>query len=203
MPDGTWGSAAGGSARPSFGGSRSCPDPPSDRRSTRRSRAFARLRHLRDGPGVGVGLLLGGKTPRLPSSHQLPRPRTEGSSPMFLRHRARPVVVISILVSLVAAGVFAVVVTAGGRADRPQAAIAQGEDGDSSELGVDPDAGEEADEVETVATERAHDALRDGHTQLGAIQAAPAAGWAGQTIVGGGDNDWEPAIAADRSSPYV
>jgi BNR repeat-like domain len=122
---------------------------------------------------------------------------------MFLRHPARPFVVVSILVTLVAGGVFAVVVTAGGRSSQGPAATAGAQDRESSELGVDADAGEEADEVETVATERAHDALRGGHTQLTQVVTAAAPGWAGQTIVGGGDDDWEPAIAADRSSPYV
>jgi hypothetical protein len=36
-----------------------------------------------------------------------------------------------------------------------------------------------------------------------AIAAAPAAGWSGETVVGATKDDWEPAIAADPSAPYV
>src|SRR6476661_213383 len=52
--------------------------------------------------------------------------------------------------------------------------------------GGDPDAG----------------AVHAGEAQLSAIVNAPAAGWAGESVVGVG-NTWEPSVAADPSSPYV
>jgi hypothetical protein len=36
-----------------------------------------------------------------------------------------------------------------------------------------------------------------------AIQAAPAAGWAGEQLMNVGTDDWEPAIAADPNAPFV
>jgi len=43
---------------------------------------------------------------------------------------------------------------------------------------------------------------RTGQAKLTAIQAAPAAGWAGETVVGTA-NTWEPGVAADPNAPYV
>ena len=43
---------------------------------------------------------------------------------------------------------------------------------------------------------------RTGEARLTRIQAAPAAGWAGETVVGTA-NTWEPGVAADPSAPYV
>src|SRR5262245_24099575 len=62
---------------------------------------------------------------------------------------------------------------------------AAGEDPDA-ELGGDPDA----------------EAVRIGEAQLSQVVAAPAAGWAGESVVGVG-NTWEPSVAADPSGPYV
>src|SRR5262249_13189315 len=45
-------------------------------------------------------------------------------------------------------------------------------------------------------------AVRVGEAQLSAIVNTPAAGWAGESVVGTG-NTWEPSVAADPSSPYV
>jgi hypothetical protein len=67
------------------------------------------------------------------------------------------------------------------------AAQAPADEGDEDgELGGDPDA----------------EAVRTGEAVLGRVAAAPAVGWAGESVVGVG-NTWEPSIAADPSSPYV
>jgi hypothetical protein len=65
----------------------------------------------------------------------------------------------------------------------------------------------EAEEQAEVAAER-HEAfeqaLSDGKAgKVFAVQAAPAAGWAGEQLVDAAADDWEPAIAADPSAPNV
>jgi len=53
------------------------------------------------------------------------------------------------------------------------------------------------------------EAEHDGLADLERVQNSPSAGWMGEALFGAGDstfppeNDWEPAIAADPSAPYV
>ncbi|HET7472668.1 MAG TPA: sialidase family protein [Candidatus Limnocylindrales bacterium] len=87
-------------------------------------------------------------------------------------------------------------------ADGPSAlARAKGDAAD-----VNPEAGEQAEQTEKRA-EAYEEAEREGKIgaarPTGAAAAAPAAGWAGEQVVDGVSDDWEPAIAADPSSSYV
>ena len=66
-----------------------------------------------------------------------------------------------------------------------------------------PEAEEQQEQVEArhEAFERA---VREGTAgKAVVIKAAPAAGWAGEQLVDSAADDWEPAIAADPSAPYV
>jgi hypothetical protein len=71
----------------------------------------------------------------------------------------------------------------------------------------DRGASEEAQE-QAESTQERLEALEAARNQgiLGkteAIQRAPATGWAGEKLMGGSADDWEPAIAADPNAPYV
>jgi len=119
---------------------------------------------------------------------------------MPVRNRTRFFIVAAVLAALIFATVFAIAIP---RRSGEHATASTTRTAGDPDLGVGSDEGVEGDEVETAAAERARDELRGGRTDLTRIQAAPAPGWAGETILGGGDDDWEPAIAADPSSPYV
>ncbi|HET7029940.1 MAG TPA: sialidase family protein, partial [Candidatus Limnocylindrales bacterium] len=71
---------------------------------------------------------------------------------------------------------------------------------------VNPEAAEQGEQAEERA-EAYEEAEREGRVAAGrptgSAAAAPAAGWAGENVVDGASDDWEPAIAADPSSSYV
>jgi hypothetical protein len=77
---------------------------------------------------------------------------------------------------------------------------------DRIEAQAPPAGADGATEAEAEAEGRGGDpdagAVRLGEARLTQVVAAPAAGWAGESVVGTG-NTWEPSVAADPSSPYV
>jgi hypothetical protein len=117
------------------------------------------------------------------------------------------------LAALIAVIALVVTATAGGLAlsgrgpDRAEAGETSGEVEGADEGGADEGGAEEAREQAESTAERVdawHEAKAAGRlrvTQLAA--AAPAAGWAGQSVISPTADDWEPAIAADPSAPYV
>jgi len=71
---------------------------------------------------------------------------------------------------------------------------------------VNPEAAEQAEQAQEriEAWEAAQDQGIAGQSRpIGAAAAAPAAGWAGEQPVDNLVDDWEPAIAADPSAPWV
>jgi len=63
---------------------------------------------------------------------------------------------------------------------------------------------EEHDEQVEEHHEAFEKAVREGKAgQAFVVNAAPAAGWAGEQLVDAAADDWEPAIAADPTAPYV
>jgi hypothetical protein len=66
-----------------------------------------------------------------------------------------------------------------------------------------PEAEEQAEQVQQ-RREAFEAAVRAGKAgTAAAVTAAPAAGWAGEQLVDAAADDWEPAIAADPSAPFV
>jgi hypothetical protein len=73
--------------------------------------------------------------------------------------------------------------------------------------GIDEGLAEELEE-QAEKTEQRLEALEEARAQgiLGVIERIrrdPAPGWAGETVLGGDNDDWEPAIAADPNEPFV
>jgi len=63
---------------------------------------------------------------------------------------------------------------------------------------------EEHDERVEAHHEAFEKAVREGKAGMRfVVNAAPAAGWAGEQLVDAAADDWEPAIAADPTAPYV
>ena len=87
--------------------------------------------------------------------------------------------------------------SAASRADAPGAEARGAE-------GANPEAEEQAEttemHLEAIAEAKAEGTF--GVTKR-ALQLAPAAGWAGETVFDPTTDDWEPAVAADPSAPYV
>ena len=75
-------------------------------------------------------------------------------------------------------------------------------DREAARAGGNPEAEEQATDtaLREIALADAREAGLDGRT--GPIVTRPAPGWAGERLMGGGD-DWEPAVAADPNGPYA
>lgn len=84
-----------------------------------------------------------------------------------------------------------------GGASGPTRAAVERERGASEELAEQAESTEQR--LEALDAARAAGTL--GKT--GVIRRAPATGWSGERLMGGTADDWEPAIAADPSAPYV
>ena len=66
-----------------------------------------------------------------------------------------------------------------------------------------PEAAEQGEEV-AEKHEAFEEAVREGKAgKAFVVNAAPAAGWAGEKLLDASADDWEPAIAADPNQPYV
>jgi hypothetical protein len=104
---------------------------------------------------------------------------------------------------LVLAAIIAVVALALGSVQPALAPGRGGPDASRPADGANPEAGEQGDEVaeKVVALERARDAGTVGQRRPPDSAASP--GWAGEQPFDSAADDWEPAIAADPSAPYV
>ena len=112
--------------------------------------------------------------------------------------RARRIAVVAAAVAVVLLLVWFVVTT-----PRPGASGGEGEPRGG---------GSEVEEELSEATEERLDALTEANeqgirwqvrTKVAAAAAAPASGWAGERVADPLVDDWEPAIAADPSAPFV
>jgi hypothetical protein len=68
--------------------------------------------------------------------------------------------------------------------------------------GGNPEAQEQAESTQE-RLDAFHQAKQAGRFGAQAVTATPAAGWAGEQLFNAGTDDWEPAIAADPTSPWV
>jgi hypothetical protein len=107
------------------------------------------------------------------------------------------------LLSLVTVVVLALVGTFAIGQLAPPTVPVQARGGHEADADANAEAEEQAEEVQE-KQEAFAAAVRDGKAgQPLAVQAAPAAGWAGEQLVEVAADDWEPAIAADPAAPWV
>jgi hypothetical protein len=119
--------------------------------------------------------------------------------------RRSSVSVVIVVAALVIGAITAVTVRNAGRTERSS----QGAAGQVGRAGARTEGGNGAEEVQEeseVTAERlaAFQEARAARTFGGAAAPSdPAQGWAGSTVVNPNVDDWEPAVAADPTSPYV
>jgi hypothetical protein len=107
------------------------------------------------------------------------------------------------LYSLVAVVILALAAAAGARYGPAASGLPGEARGGGAITEVNAEAAEQAEEVEE-RQEAFAKAVREGKAgQALAVQAAPAAGWAGEQLIDAAADDWEPAIAADPAAPWV
>jgi len=122
-----------------------------------------------------------------------------------LRRSTRLPIAVLVLLALVAAACTGEPTPAQGPTSprAREAAPAHGARGDAAGRDAAEELEEQAERTEGRLEALAEAAAAGGLGRIGPLRRAPAPGWAGQRLLNPTGDDWEPAIAADPSRPFV